>query len=667
MRVDMPADRRIYRHLVIAMVVAIACIAPGAQSFAAGPRWVHDATAAGVAQAGDDWVADQLVVQARGGVSDEWAARVFAKHGASIIQSIPAVHTYVVSVPAGKLDAVRGALARAPQFKSVSKNFARRLQMTPNDYWYPGEWHLPIIQAPEAWDITIGNPNVVIAIVDSGVSPVADLASKLLPGANLIDSTGTSDALNHGTGVAGVAAASSNNSIGVASVAWLNNILPVKIFNSTGTTTCSAVDNGIIWAADNGASVINMSFSGTSECSGESSAISYAWNKGAVLVAAAGNSSSSTPNYPAAYTNVLAVSATSSSDQFLSSSDFGNWISVAAPGCGIYTTLNTGGYGGSCGTSVAAPVVSGVAALVMSANLGLTNAQVNSIIEQSADDLGTPGYDEYYGWGRVNAYKAVLAATGTAPPPPDTTPPTASITSPSAGATVSGTTTIDVAASDNVGVTKVQLYVDGTSIGIDTSSPFSFAWDTTQASNGSHSLQAIAYDAAGNQGTSAVVGVTVSNPVATPTPTSTPARTATPTPTTVATLTPTPTPTAAPTRTATATATPTRTATPTATPTATATPAPTAPSVEVMSPSNGSVVSGTVRIQVSANDSTSLTQVQTFVDGKLLSSSACSSSSCSGSFSWNTKKVAKGTHSITASASAANGMTGTSAAVTVTK
>src|SRR5208282_1934884 len=236
--------------------------------------------------------------QARGGVSDKWAARVFSKHGASIIETIPAVHTYVVSVPAQKLDSVRRALAREPQFKSVSKNFARRLQLIPNDYWYPGEWHLPIIEAPQAWDITIGNPNVVIAIVDSGVSPVADLAAKLLPGTNLIDSTGTEDA-----------AASSNNSIGVASIAWLNDILPVKIFNSTGTTTCSAVDNGIIWAADNGASVINMSFSGTSECSGESSAISYAWNKGAMLVAAAGNSSSSTPNYPAAYSNVLAVSA----------------------------------------------------------------------------------------------------------------------------------------------------------------------------------------------------------------------------------------------------------------------------------------------------------------------------------------------------------------------
>src|SRR5258707_11642603 len=147
----------------------------------------------------------------------------------------------------------------------------------------------------------------------------------------MIDSTDSSDSMNRGTGVAGAAAASSNNSIGVTGVAWLNDILPVKIFNSTGTTTCSAVDNGIIWAADHGASVINMSFSGTSECSGEASAVSYAWNKGAVLVAAAGNSSSSTANYPAAYANVLGVSATSSSDLFLSSSNFGNWVSVAAP------------------------------------------------------------------------------------------------------------------------------------------------------------------------------------------------------------------------------------------------------------------------------------------------------------------------------------------------
>ncbi|MGH7924888.1 MAG: S8 family serine peptidase, partial [Candidatus Binatus sp.] len=139
---------------LLAIVATITFVAPSAQSFAAGPRWVHAPAAQGASQtahAGDDWVADQLVVQARGGVSDNWAARVFARHGATIIETIPAVHTYVVSVPAAKLERVRRALAREPQFKSVSKNFARRLQMTPNDYWYPGEWHLPMIEAPQAW------------------------------------------------------------------------------------------------------------------------------------------------------------------------------------------------------------------------------------------------------------------------------------------------------------------------------------------------------------------------------------------------------------------------------------------------------------------------------------------------------------------------------------
>jgi thermitase len=647
--------RAALRFAVLATIVATVCAVTFTQSFAAGPKWVHaDSNAAPTI--GDDWAADQLVVQARGGVSDAQAARVFAKHGAKIIDTIPAVHTYVISVPAGQLDAVHRALSRAPQFKSVSKNFARRLQMTANDYWYPGEWYLATIQAPLAWDFTIGNPNVVIAIVDSGVSPVADLASKLIPGINLIDSTDTSDGLNHGTPAAGIAAAASNNTTGVAGVSWLSSILPVKIYNSSGVTTCSAVDNGIIWAADHGASVINMSFSGASACSGESSAVSYAWNKGAVLVAAAGNSGSSSPNYPAAYTNVIGVSATLSDDSLASFSSYGNWLSVAAPGCNILTTFNNGSYAGGCGTSVAAPVVAGVAALVMSANLGLSNAQVKSIIEQSADDFGAPGYDQYYGWGRVNAYKAVLAATGTAPPPPDTTPPTAAITSPSAGASVSTTTTVDVAASDNVGVTKVQLYVDGTSLGFDASTPFSFAWDTTKGSNGAHSLQAIAYDAAGNQGASAVVGITVSNSSATPTPspTSTPTRTSTPTPT--ATSTPTATPTPTPTSSA---------PTPTTTPTPTA--APSTPTVSVISPSNGSVVSNIVRIQVSSSDNAPLTQMQTFVDGAMIGSTSCSSTSCSGSFNWNTKKASKGTHSITASAHNSSGMVGTSGAVSVTK
>jgi len=181
---------------------------------------------------GDDWAADQLVVQARGGVSTQSGASV-CQTRRKIIDTIPAVHTYVIGVPADS-SIPFAALARAPHSIGQQK-FCAPLANDGNDYWYPGEWYLATIQAPLAWDFTIGNPNVVIAIVDSGVSPVADLAPKLIPGINLIDSTDTSDGLNHGTPAAGIAAAASNNTTGVAGVSWLSSILPVKIYNSSAS------------------------------------------------------------------------------------------------------------------------------------------------------------------------------------------------------------------------------------------------------------------------------------------------------------------------------------------------------------------------------------------------------------------------------------------------
>jgi thermitase len=386
----------------------------------------------------------------------------------------------------------------------------------------------------------------------------------------------------------------------------------VKIASDTGTIACSAAANGIIWAADQGAKVINMSFGGTSPCDAEASALAYAWNKGTVLVASAGNSSSSTPTFPAAYPNVLSVSATQSDDSIASYSNFGSWISVAAPGSNIVTTYNNGGYAGFSGTSAAAPVVAGVAALVIAANRSLSNTQVESIIEQNADDLGTPGFDDLYGWGRVNSYRAVSAAIGSAPPPPDTIPPTASITSPSAGATVSGLVAISVAATDNVGVAQVQLAVDGSLVATDTSSPFSFGWDSTTVPDGNHTLQAIALDGAGNAGSSAPVSLAVQNSVKT-------------------------------------------------------NPPPSPPTVAVTAPVAGAVVSGIVKVTIVATSSIQIQSVQSFVDGKSLGTLSCASSSCTGNFRWNTKQATKGAHSLTANAIDAAASVGNSAAVIVYK
>jgi hypothetical protein len=217
------------------------------------------------------------------------------------------------------------------------------------------------------------------------------------------------------------------------------------------------------------------------------------------------------------------VSATTSLDTIASFSSRGNYIDISAPGQSIWTTNRGGTYGMWYGTSLASPVVAGVVALMMGANPGLTPATTETLLKANADNLGTAGWDQIYGYGRVNAYRAVAAAAAaatatatTTTASADTTSPTAAITSPASGATVSGLRTVSIAASDNVGVSRVELYVDGALYGSDTTAAYSVNWDTTKVANGTHSLVAKAYDAAGSQGVSASVTVNVSNTDTTP-------------------------------------------------------------------------------------------------------------------------------------------------------
>ena len=300
----------------------------------------------------------------------------------------------------------------------------------------------------------------------------------------------------------------SNNGMGVTSLAWPCLIMPVRISDATGSAYDSTAAQALTWAADHNARVANISYA-LSQSSAVTSAAQYFQSKGGVVTVAAGNFSTFVTASDNLY--VLTISATDNNDFVCSFSNTGNNIDLAAPGINIPTTVRGGSYGISSGTSLSAPVVAGVAALVVSANPSLTGAQVQDILKKSADDLGAPGWDASYGWGRVNAYKAVLAASGGTTPPNDTTLPTATITAPTDSSTVSGTIFVIVAASDNVGVTKVEFYLDGVLMGSSTSASVSFSWDTGTKANGSHSLQAKAYDAAGNIGTSSPVSVTVQN------------------------------------------------------------------------------------------------------------------------------------------------------------
>jgi hypothetical protein len=408
-----------------------------------------------------------------------------------------------------------------------------------------------------------------------------------------------------------------------------------------------------------------------------------------VVFAAAGNYSSSTPIYPAGCTNVVAVGATDSNDLLASFSNFGTYVDLTAPGVNIVTTTAGGGYGGVSGTSFSSPIAAGVAALVLSRNPSLSAQQLVTLLEQNSDDLGALGYDPIFGWGRVNASRAVVAAGGGTLPPPtvtistpapssilravvivqgnataptnlssvelwvdgaktstttaasfsfnwDTTaatngphtltvkayepsgvtgqasvnvsvtnytptPPTVAIATPANASTVAGLVPVQGSATGTVAVVSIQLVVDGTPSATASSSPFSFNWNSSLASNGNHTLTVKASDAAGNVG-QALTTVTVSNQTDT-----------------------------------------------------------TPPTVSITSPVDGETIWGGTTVTAAAWDDVGVTQVSLYIDGVLYGTD----SSAPYTFTFNAKKLSRGTHTLTAKARDAAGNVATSAAVTV--
>jgi thermitase len=428
------------------------------------------------------------------------------------------INVSVLEVDPSRQEDLRRSLEQSGRFSFVEPDYVAHALATPNDPSYPQQWHLPIIQAPIAWNSATGNLSVSIAMIDSGVDPShPDLAAHLVPGWSFLTGTSnTRDVLGHGTQTAGTAAAIGNNAVGVTGVAWNVSITPLVVLDSTNFASYSNIASAIQYAADHGVRVANISIGGTSPSATLQSAVNYAWNKGTVVIAAAGNYGTSAPIYPGACTNVLAVTATDNTDTITSWSSYGTWVSLAAPGLNIVTTAMGGGYGAASGTSFSAPIVAGVAALVLSVNPSLTASQIASVLEMSADDLGPAGWDQAYGWGRVNAARAVSLAKGNTfitlgtPPPTDTIPPAVTILSPANGAVVwGGNLQIAASATDNVGVTRMALYVNGAQYASCASRSCSTSVNPRKLPS-PITIAALAWDAAGNAG-SASVTITVSH------------------------------------------------------------------------------------------------------------------------------------------------------------
>lgn len=576
-----------------------------------------DVSVTAVAQ-GRKWKTGQILVKPRRGTSEAEFRGLLSSHGARQRDSIHQINVRIVSVPEDKADRVIEALSRNQKIEFAERDGYAEATSVPNDPLLVNAWHLQKINAIDAWAVNRGGPSTIIAIVDSGIIGAhPDLAGKVMPGFDFADNdSDPTDAGNHGTKVAGVAAAATDNSVGVAGAAWDCSILPVKVADSSLFYPYSACAKGITYAADRGARIINMSFGGTSSSSALQSAVDYAWGKDAILIAAAGNAGSTTPYYPAACRNVVAVSATNPDDTLRSTSSFGSFVDIAAPGSSIVSTTfeasdPTRLYASSSGTSFASPIVAGVAALIASARTDLTNAQIVDVLLSTADDLGATGWDQYFGQGRVNAGRALAAVADAVVPPPvqDTAAPSVAVLSPSSGATVSGVVSVSVSATDATGVTKVGFYVNGVLNGSANAASAVFSWSTEAVANGSYTLTARAYDAAGNVGISAEVTVTVSNVVIEE-------------------------------------------------------PADTTPPVAVVtSPAGGSKLAANQKITIAASDDVGVARVELWIDGALFGSATRSPAT----FTWNTKKAAAGAHTLQARAYDAAGNAGSSAIVTVYK
>jgi subtilisin family serine protease len=399
---------------------------------------------------GIQYVPDQVLVKFKPSLSEEMREATVLEYQARKIRRIPMIDIYQLQTPENvSVEEMLYLLEQNPDVEYAVPNHIRHLAITPNDPLFGQQYALynpgqvvppgspqgierPDIKAAEAWEETRGDEDVIIAILDTGVDfDHPDLDDKLLlNGYDFVnDDSDPTDDNGHGTLVAGIAAAETNNGEGIAGVAWNCKILPIKIADDTGLVDVATEILGIERAVQDGAHVINLSIAGPGYSQPEGDAIRNAYNNGVVVVAAAGNAGGGT-EYPAAHVECMAVAATDSDDLRTSWSNYGPEIDVAAPGEGIVGPVPTWfwgpgsfPYGSGDGTSLSAPHVAGLAALIISIkgleegdvlldnNDILIVEDVMNIIRYTADDVNYTNYsgrDDFIGFGRINMERALV-------------------------------------------------------------------------------------------------------------------------------------------------------------------------------------------------------------------------------------------------------------------
>jgi thermitase len=391
----------------------------------------------------------QIVVKFKANLTDVQINQYLQSYQAKIIKKIEGINRYVIQVPAGQEDTVLQQLSKDQIIENAEPDYEMHADFVPNDPLFSSQWGLANtgqailtksgksgadIKAETAWNVTRGN-GIKVAVIDSGINLnhpdfVGQIVAQRAYVANTVE-----DDYGHGTHVAGAIAALGNNAQGVTGVCPECKLIIAKVLDGQGTGSSSNVAAAMVWAADQGAKVINISAGGKSPTQTMQDAVDYVNSKGGIVVCSAGNDGDTVMTYPSALDSVVSVAATDNKDLLASFSTRGTWVKVAAPGVDIMSTLPTHTFNLQTqeplkttndylsGTSMAAPIVSGVLGLVWASPYGTSNTAVIQRLYTTADK--TSGTGTYWAYGRVNAAKAVGADAVTPTPEPTQLSPTA--------------------------------------------------------------------------------------------------------------------------------------------------------------------------------------------------------------------------------------------------
>ncbi len=467
-----PTIKSILHFLLVVLVLLLPCLAfaeepiprttdPASPSSPPTLRQAQDAALGGKegGRGAMEFKAGEIIVKFKEGIPQAGVQSLLLAEDISILDEMDNLGLRLLSVPQGRELEKAEELKRSSLVEYAEPNYVvqiadaiaagpdygfRVLDVEPNDPYFSSQWNLPKIEAPAAFTITTGNDKVVVAFVDSGVDlEHPELKDKIWTNPDEIAGNGLDDDGNgyiddvhgwdfvnwhgepqddygHGTFVASIAAAETNNGLGMAGVSWGAEIMPIKVLDDQGRGYIHHITGGIRYAADKGAKIINLSWTLTGSIPSPplQDAVDYAHSKGALVVAAAGDTFDGSYKYPAALDLVVSVAATDPDDGHPEFSTHNDKVDVAAPGVdilGVYCRSVLGewkcGYGRLSSTHAAVPHVSGLAALIWSVNPHLTPDEVEDIIESTAVDLGEPGRDDYFGYGRIDASAAVMTTT----------------------------------------------------------------------------------------------------------------------------------------------------------------------------------------------------------------------------------------------------------------